>query len=238
MKRWKWRSPRRRKRRRASAGSSLETDDLETNGVDADGDQSASARPTTASYRRANAANGDEPLGDLDGDLEDELALDSEPDGELDGELDGENGDDDDDAFDDAFDEDDLEDDDDDGSDNITALRRRPSGTDLVQVLPLEEANLSRMLYLVIDRTADLITMPMQHFSDLGQLPVEEEEKKTLPVFENHRVARRFSQRNQRVIKVPDGQLLLKTAAWLEAKGITRCLLDGQVYSLEADSEA
>ncbi len=136
--------------------------------------------------------------------------------------------------FDDAFDDDDDLDDEDEGSDNITSLRRRGSGADVVQIQPLSEANLSRMLYLVIDRTADLITMPMVFFSDLGALPAEEEEKKTLPVFENHRVARRFSQRNQRVIKVPDGELISKTASWLEAKGITRCLLDGQVYSLES----
>ncbi len=136
--------------------------------------------------------------------------------------------------FDDAFDDDDDLEDDDDGSDNITSLRRRSSGADVVQIQPLSEANLSRMLYLVIDRTADLITMPMVFFSDLGELPEEEERKKTLPVFENHRVARRFSQRNQRVIKVPDGELISKTASWLEAKGITRCLLDGQVYSLES----
>ncbi len=137
-------------------------------------------------------------------------------------------------GFDDAFDDDDLGEDEDDGSDNITSLRRRSAGADVVQIQPLSEANLSRMLYLVIDRTADLITMPMVFFSDLGELPEEEEKKKTLPVFENHRVARRFSQRNQRVIKVPDGELISKTAPWLEAKGITRCLLDGQVYSLES----
>ena len=138
----------------------------------------------------------------------------------------------DDEGFDDAFDDD--VDDEDEGHDNITPLRRRSSAEELVQIQPLSEANLSRMLYLVIDRTADLITMPMVFFRDLGQLPLEEEEKKTLPVFENHRVARRFSQRNQRVIKVPDGELISKTAPWLEAKGITRCLLDGQVYSLES----
>ena len=61
--------------------------------------------------------------------------------------------------------------------------------------------------------------------------------QKTLPIFDNHRVARRFSNRSQRVIKVPDGRLLYKTCYHLQAKGITRILLDGQIYSLVSHSD-
>jgi transposase-like protein len=101
-----------------------------------------------------------------------------------------------------------------------------------VQVLPLAEAAIPRTCYLVIDRSAELITRPLKEFGDLGQIPPEEIQEKTLPVFDNHRVARRFSNRMQRVIKLPDGTLLQKTGAQLYAKGITRLLINGQVYSL------
>jgi hypothetical protein len=101
-----------------------------------------------------------------------------------------------------------------------------------VQVLPLSEASLPKICYLVVDRAAELISRPLKDFSDLGKIPLEEVLQKTLPVFDNHRVARRFSNRAQRVIKVPDGRLLQKTSSHLEAKGITRLLIDGQVYSL------
>ncbi|OCR00421.1 hypothetical protein BCD67_12980 [Oscillatoriales cyanobacterium USR001] len=102
----------------------------------------------------------------------------------------------------------------------------------LVQVLPLSEASLPKICYLVVDRAGELITRPLKAFGELGQIPLEEIREKTLPVFDNHRVARRFSTRNQRVFKVPDGRLLQKTAPYLQAKGITRLLIDGQVYSL------
>ena len=101
-----------------------------------------------------------------------------------------------------------------------------------LQVLPLSEASFPRTCYLVIDRTADLITRPLKEFADLGKIPDSEIGQKTLPVFDNQRVARRFSNRSQRVIKVPDGQLLETTSSHLAAKGITRLLLDGKVYSL------
>ncbi len=101
-----------------------------------------------------------------------------------------------------------------------------------VQVLPLSEASFPKTCYLVIDRSAELITRPLKEFADLGNIPVEEIGQETLPVFDNHRVARRFSLRSQRVIKVPDGRILEKTCSYLQAKGITRLLMDGQVYSL------
>jgi transposase-like protein len=101
-----------------------------------------------------------------------------------------------------------------------------------VQVLPLSEASLPRTCYLVVDRAAELVARPLREFSDLGQIPVDEIQERTLPIFDNHKVARRFSNRSQRVIKVPDSRMLQKACYHLQAKGITRLLIDGQVYSL------
>ncbi|MEP6514766.1 hypothetical protein [Microcoleus vaginatus] len=105
-------------------------------------------------------------------------------------------------------------------------------GTGLIQVLPLSEASLPTICYLVVDRAAELITRPLKAFGELGQIPAAEIREKTLAVFDNHRVARRFATRNQRVFKIPDSSMLQKAAPYLRAKGITRLLIDGQVYSL------
>ena len=102
----------------------------------------------------------------------------------------------------------------------------------MIQISPLSEASLPKICYLVVDRAAELITQPLKAFGELGQIPVAEIREKTLPVFDNHRVARRFATRNQRVFKIPDGNMLKKAAPYLQAKGITRLLIDGQVYSL------
>jgi transposase-like protein len=144
-----------------------------------------------------------------------------------------------DDELDDLDDLDDLEDDgEDEISDEADAealhLLVSPSAQlhQQVQVLPISEAAIPRTFYLVIDRFAELITRPLKDFGDLGQLPLEETQQRTLPIFDNHRVARRFSNRTQRVIKVPDGELLHRTCSHLQAKGITRLLINGQVYGI------
>ncbi len=102
----------------------------------------------------------------------------------------------------------------------------------LIQIMPLSEAELPKICYVVIDRAAELITRPLNDFSELGKIPAAENGSATLPIFENHRVARRFSKRSHRVIKVPDGSMLQKVSSYLQAKGITRLLIDDLVYSL------
>lgn len=137
------------------------------------------------------------------------------------------------DDLDDDFDEDDDEDDDEDEYDEDILDSTSASDRTLIEILPFEEADLPRTCYLVVDRFAELITRPLREFGHLGQIPEAEVQEMTLPVFDNHRVARRFSRRNQRVIKVPDGTMLEKTSNYLQAKGITRLLIDGQIYALD-----
>lgn len=127
---------------------------------------------------------------------------------------------------------DDEEDDFDEEDPDEDALDLSPILGAKLEILPLSEARFPRIGYLVIDGTAELVTCRLQDFQELGQIPESEAQHRTLPLFDNHRVARRFSRRNQRVIKLPDGRMLQKTARWLEAKGITRLLLDGKVYDL------
>jgi hypothetical protein len=97
---------------------------------------------------------------------------------------------------------------------------------------PLSEATLPKTCYLVVDRLSELISRPLQDFEELGEIPQGENQEQTLPIFDNHRVARRFANRSQRVMKIPDSRVLQKTGAHLQAKGITRVLIDGKVYSL------
>ncbi len=135
----------------------------------------------------------------------------------------------------DINDEEDEEDDDEDWEDDDEPSYP-PKSSDLgdIKILPLSQALLPRTCYLVIDRSAELIVKPLADFADLGIIPDTEVRQRTLPVFDNHRIAKRFSHRRERVIKVPDGRMLQKTSHHLQDKGITRLLIDGQVYSISS----
>lgn len=136
-------------------------------------------------------------------------------------------------------DDDDDDDEDEEDDDEIQPVNKKNLPTEQLQVLPLTKAIFPRVCYLVIDRYSELITKPLREFADLGKIPGQETQQRTLPVFDNHRVAKRFcdakgthSARKGKVIKVPDGRILQKTSSFLHAKGISRILIDGKIYSL------
>ncbi len=232
-------SSQRRRRRRSSASASEDGDDSQAEDLpsswtstDIDLDLSTksnldvSRRPVDATpaapKERALAPDDvqldtDELGDDLDGDeLDSDLELDDAVDDEQD------------DSFEDDFEEDGLADE---GNGTIgLMLQRSPDA--MLQVLPLSEAVLPRIAYLVIDRMSELVTHPLKDFGDLGRIAPSETQETTLPVFDNHRVARRFVKKNQKVVKVPDGKLLSKASLQLQSKGITRLLIGGQIYSI------
>ncbi|MBM0740537.1 helix-turn-helix domain-containing protein [Phormidium sp. CLA17] len=145
-----------------------------------------------------------------------------------------------DDLDDDLEEDDDLEDDDDfeDGLPKPLFGTNKLADGAIIQILPLAEALIPHTCYLVIDRASELIAPPLRDFGDLGQIPEEETQNKILPVFDNHRIAKRYSNpRTQRVIKLPDGKILQKTYSHLKAKGISRLLIDGRVYALTVSEE-
>lgn len=113
----------------------------------------------------------------------------------------------------------------------FTELQGHHNAGDRLEILPLDEAELPIICYIVVDRIAEIITRPLKDFKDLGTIPLEENQSKTIPIFDNHRVAKRFSHSNQRVIKFPS-DLIHITRSQLIRKGITRILFSGQVYAL------
>ncbi|PZV08365.1 MAG: hypothetical protein DCF32_05070 [Leptolyngbya sp.] len=140
-------------------------------------------------------------------------------------------------GLDDDYGDDDDGDDDDDNHYPWESGSGAAANLEALEIFPLTAAALPPLCYVVVERTSsELVVLPLRTFAELGQIPEEEGDSRTLPVFENHNVARRFSRRNQRVVKVPDGSLLQTTSSYLQAKGITRLFIDGQVFSLGQDA--
>lgn len=107
-------------------------------------------------------------------------------------------------------------------------LHDRPAAT----CQPFEAAPLPASLYMLVDKTVELQDRPLSDFPELGLLPEEESRRRALVVFSNPRQAKRHCGRTQRVIPLPDSQVIRRTAPYLLRKGITRVVLEGALYSL------
>lgn len=135
---------------------------------------------------------------------------------------------------------DDLSDDDeedDDGNEEDyfpepSVITDKSSANGFVSILPFAGVTMPKHCYLVVDNRGDLVVRPLNEFGLGGTVPPTELKEKTLPIFDNHRVARRFSLRTQKVIKIPNGDIVQKTTQALKAKGITRVFINGKVYAL------
>jgi hypothetical protein len=139
--------------------------------------------------------------------------------------------------LDEDFGEDEEGDDDDDGEIYTDAEAQRDLTALQIQqfmrVIPLDQALMPRICYVVVDRSAELVVRPLKDFGDTGQVAISNEQTMTLPIFDNPRGAKRFANaRTERVIKVPDSQVFRKTSDNLRSKGITYLFIEGQLYSL------
>jgi hypothetical protein len=101
------------------------------------------------------------------------------------------------------------------------------------QTKPLLPGLLPSSVYMLVDKTVELQAKPLREFPELGALPEEELELQALMLFTNPRQAKRQCGRSQRVIKVPDSEVLQRRSSYLVAQGITRLVIEGgALYSL------
>jgi hypothetical protein len=101
-----------------------------------------------------------------------------------------------------------------------------------IRPLPLTAADLRGSAWMLVDKTVELQAKPLSEFTELGRLPVEEQDRQALMVFVNPRQAKRHCGRTQRVIKIPDPAVFTLTAPYLLAQGISRVVIEGALFAL------
>jgi hypothetical protein len=104
---------------------------------------------------------------------------------------------------------------------------------ELIDPIPLLPGLLPSSVYMLVDKVVELQAKPLNEFPELGSLPEAEQARQALMLFTNPRQAKRQCGRSQRVIKVPDSDVLQRRSSYLVAQGITRLVLEGGLlYSL------
>ena len=122
--------------------------------------------------------------------------------------------------------------DDGDDSSEVTAFGAAPAA-ELIDPIPLLPGLLPSSVYMLVDKVVELQAKPLNEFPELGSLPETEQARQALMLFTNPRQAKRQCGRSQRVIKVPDSDVLQRRSSYLVAQGITRLVVEGGLlYSL------
>ena len=98
--------------------------------------------------------------------------------------------------------------------------------------IPISQADFPKVVYMLVDKKIELETKYLKEYPDWQFLSQEELNRKTIQIFMDLKVAKRFCNANQKVLKVPNTDVFRIAAPLLLEKGISRIVSDDKLISL------
>ena len=98
--------------------------------------------------------------------------------------------------------------------------------------VPISEVELPNIVYMVVDKKIELETKYLNEYPDWQFLSKEELNRKTIEIFFDLKVAKRFCNKEQKVIKVPNSNVFRITSSLLLDKGISRIVSTNKLIAL------
>ena len=98
--------------------------------------------------------------------------------------------------------------------------------------IPISKVDFPKVVYMLIDKKIELETKCLKEYPDWQFLPQEELSRKTIQIFIDLKVAKRFCNANQKVLKVPNSDVFRIVAPLLLEKGISRIVSEDKLISL------
>ena len=98
--------------------------------------------------------------------------------------------------------------------------------------IPISKVDFPKVVYMLVDKKIELETKYLKEYPDWQFLSQEELNRKTIQIFMDLKVAKRFCNANQKIIKVPNTDVFRIAAPLLLEKGISRIVSDDKLISL------
>ena len=98
--------------------------------------------------------------------------------------------------------------------------------------VPLTDVSLPNTVYMVVDKKIELETKLLKDYPDWHFLPEIDLNRKTLEIFSELKIAKKFCNKDQKVIKIPNSDVLRITSPILLARGISRIIISNQLIAL------
>ena len=98
--------------------------------------------------------------------------------------------------------------------------------------VPIEEVNLPLIVYMIIAKEFELEVKYLKDFPDWQFLANDELNRKTIEIYLDSKIAKRFCKKEQKVIKVPNSNVFRIVAPLLQSRGLTRIVSADQLIAL------
>ena len=96
----------------------------------------------------------------------------------------------------------------------------------------ISETVLPKVVYMIVDKKIELETKLLKDYSDWQFLSQSELNRKTIEIYFDITIAKRFCNREQKVIKVPNTKVFSIAAPILISKGISRIVCPDKLIAL------
>jgi len=97
---------------------------------------------------------------------------------------------------------------------------------------PIKEFIFPNNSYLIVDKNNELEIFQIKDFPEYSFLSEDDQKHKVIKLFSEKKDARTFCNKNQKIIKVPNGQVFILVTAFLIEKGICRIIFDENLISI------
>ena len=98
--------------------------------------------------------------------------------------------------------------------------------------IPIAEINFPKIVYMIVDKNIELEIKLLKDYPQWDFLPNSDLNRKTIEIFNDIKVAKRFCKKEQKVIKVPNTNVFRIVAPILLSKGISRIINEEKLIAL------
>ena len=96
----------------------------------------------------------------------------------------------------------------------------------------IEQITLPKMVYMIVDKKIELEIKLLKDYPEWSFLPSEDLNRKTISIYSDLKIAKRFCNKEQKVIKVPNTDVFKIVAPILISRGISRIVSSEKLIAL------
>ena len=98
--------------------------------------------------------------------------------------------------------------------------------------IPISEIEFPQIVYMIVDKKIELEIKLLKDFPQWEFLPIDDLNRKTIEIFFDLKIAKRFCNKDQKVIKVPNTNVFKIVAPILISRGISRIVSAEKLIAL------
>ena len=97
---------------------------------------------------------------------------------------------------------------------------------------PISDFDFPQLVFMIVDKKIELEIKLLKDYPNWDFLPIEDLNRKTIEIYSDLKIAKRFCNKEQKVIKVPNTDVFRIVSPLLISRGISRIVSSDKLIAL------